>query len=850
MGLLLGGQPGDYSVVENDAVALKLTSRGAISSMVDKTVGRELVAPGATAPLFRLTYSQDENIKTITSCHSSEAESIHMEPWSQGSERGTRITFKGFHKQAIEVVCTVFLRGDDSQVRFALQALLPSGVTITSVTYPNIEIGVSDEDAAVVGDVKGGVLRPATWKPGQGRRFDHRLAAAFGCCYNDRSGISTAAYDRQGHCKSLSLKKRTAQSVELGWIYSSLERDGFTLPYEIAVLGFSSPHDNRPTDWRDAADLYKAWAVKQSWCARTFAQREDVPEWIKQGPSMVRFTRAWLSQPALIESWLRDYWHKEFPGRPPLIIAYWGWEHGGKWFGPDYFPAYPSDDQFKKLVRCGRELGAHTFLWPSGYNFGLCYGQRPDGNFISDNRSRLDAIRPHATVDSKGRQMVRDCVWLRRGQQCVLCPGQPWTIEWLNRVALECAQHGAEVIQLDQVVSGRPYVCYSRNHEHPPGPGPWLTEVFHRQLQTMARQCRAVEPNTVLGFEEPNELFIQEIGIQDYRDCDVIWRGDEPASVFAYLYHEYLPTLFQSNLNHTGQDPWAMAWCLIQGQIPHLIPRLGIGPGPMVVDGGFERWSDEGPVEFPRTMLFPGEQWSMGETSADRVERHSGSSSLKLHNLIPTDRAMASQNYAVTEHFCPGRTYRFSVWMRGHQITHPNGVILKAFAPGMSVLKSWEIPYPDDQLQWSRGHVDFSMPEGTVVLRVLLPFSGPGAVWLDDLKIEEVADDGTVIEVQRPAVPADHDFMHQWITLYHGAGRPYLALGKMLHPPRLEMNELIPAGARNLPPVLHNAFEAPDGSRAVVLANWTTKPQKVYLTWNNRRRPVELATKEIRLIRN
>jgi len=53
----------------------------------------------------------------------------------------------------------------------------------------------------------------------------------------------------------------------------------------------------------------------------------------------------------------------------------------------------------------------------------------------------------------------------------------------------------------------------------------------------------------------------------------------------------------------------------------------------------------------------------------------------------------------------------------------------------------------------------------------------------------------------------------------------------MLPPPRLEATASLPAGARSLPPVLHNAFEAPHGSQAVVLVNWTVKRQHVRLAW-------------------
>lgn len=849
---MMGANTPDRVAVENDRLSLELTAQGAIRKAVDKRFGRELLSMPESKSLFRLDYSEgDGKPPKMQTCFARQAERVRLEPWSRGADRGARITFSGFSGRPIEVVCTVFTRGDDGLLHFGLEASLPPDVTLESVWYPIVMVGSpwsrGEKTAAVVGATKGGIHRIAAWKEGATRRFDQpgSLAAGFGCCYDDAGGVYTAAHDGDGHPKSLMLR-RAAAGLEWSWIHPCYERRRFSLKYDIVMGGFASPQTERSTDWRDAADLYKAWAAKQPWCAKTFDRRDDLPAWLKQGPAMVRFTRAWLADPGSVASWYREYWQKEFPAHTPLIAAYWGWEKNGKWVGPDYFPAYPSDDQFRRLVQLGRELGAHTFLWPSGYHYSLTYGKRPDGSFFWDNRRQLDSIAGHAVVDRAGKPLVRDCSWLRGGQHCVLCPGDPWTIDWLNRSAVECAQHGAELVQVDQVVGGRNPPCYSREHDHAPGPGPWATASFRRQLQSMARQCRAIEPATVLGFEEPNEWFLQEIGIQDYRDCDLIWSGEEPASVFAYLYHEYLPTLFQSNRSQTGHDPWALAWCLVQGQVPHLAPRLGLGPGPMIVDGGFERSYDEGSVEFPRTMMFPGEGWFAGETEIDRKERHSGQASLKLYNQTPNTRALAAQNYDVTEDFCPGRTYRFSAWIRSSQIAKPNGLVLKAFAPGMNALESWRISYPADQAQWSRRQVDFTMPDGTTVLRVMLVLDGGGTVWLDDLRLEEVLPDGRTVELQRPEKPADHEFMRQWLSLYQGVGRRYLLLGKMLHPPRLEIGDPVPAGTKRLPPVLHNAFEAPDGSRGVVLVNWTTKEQNAKLTWKNQIRAITLRPGEVR----
>ena len=276
----------------------------------------------------------------------------------------------------------------------------------------------------------------------------------------------------------------------------------------------------------------------------------------------------------------------------------------------------------------------------------------------------------------------------------------------------------------------------------------------------------------VLGADPTDQMLVENdrVSIDLSSRGSVIKAVDKKSGRVLFFTSAQRP-LFQSNRSQTGHDPWTLAWCLVHGQIPHLAPRLGLGSGPMIVDGGFERSYDEGSVEFPRTMMFPGEGWFVGETEIDRVERHSGQASLKLYNHASGDRALAAQNYEITPDFCPGRTYRLSVWIRSRQIAKPNGLLLKAFAPGMSALQTWQLPYPADQAEWTRGQLDFTLSEGTTVLRVMLFLDGAGTVWLDDLQMEEVLADGRSVEVRRPARPVDHEFMRQWIALYQGERR-------------------------------------------------------------------------------
>ena len=52
-----------------------------------------------------------------------------------------------------------------------------------------------------------------------------------------------------------------------------------------------------------------------------------------------------------------------------------------------------------------------------------------------------------------------------------------------------------------------------------------------------------------------------------------------------------------------------------------------------------------------------------------------------------------------------------------------------------------------------------------------------------------------------------------------------------------------------LPAILHNAFRAPDGSEAVVVANGTSTKQAGKLAWKGKTTVLELAPQEVQLIR-
>jgi len=848
--------------LENERLTLVLDGGvGAPVSLVDRASSREWIAAQQRPLLFQLEFSErgDPVSKRLVLTNLDATRRSLSREAGQG-RTVARLALSGLGKRPIEVVCSVSAAPGDPLLRWRLEATFPETLALEGVRYPILVLrtpaGPDASDALVVGSTKGGVHhRPSASKPGFSVSAVQpgSLAAQFGGYYDAAGGLFTAAFDARGHRKTITAS-RTAEGLSLAWQQASFQASPFAHDYDLVTTSFASGDPSRGADWRDAADLYKQWAVRQPWCRRTFASRDDLPGWLRQGPAMVRFGRDWLSRPESIERWLQDYWRPNFGASVPLIVAYWGWEKLGAWVTPEYFPAYPSDEQFRRLTRLGREMGAHAFLWPSGYHYTLTYMKRPDGSFAWDDRARFDAqARPHAVCGRDGKALAGDRFWLQGGQTATLCGGDPWTIDWFNRIAAGCVDRGAELVQIDQVVGGAFPPCYSTAHDHAPGPGAWATEAFRQQLRTALAACRKLDPAAVVCFEEPNEHFIQEVGIQDYRDWEAFRaafrqqeprRDVEPASVFGYLYHEYLPA-FQSNPR--PRDRLQAAYCLVNGQIPHLVPSRHVGPGPLLANGQFEECSGSQINDWPRVDGYQGRAYT-GLVASDDTVRRSGRASLRLTNTEPGQIAQAAQNIDVGGPFAPGRTYRLSAWMKSGGLKQPNAIAWGAFTADMKSLASWRIPMPQTAGEWTRGQAEFTLPQPARLVRIMLQLNGPGTIWLDDLALEEVRADGTAVAVSRPEEPDDHDLMRRWVELFHGEGRPYLLLGRMLHPPRLEIGAFEAAG-RRFPAILHNAFQGPDGSSAVILVNVADAPQTGQLTWQGRRQPVALQPWEVRLLR-
>ncbi len=830
---------------------------GAVVSLVDRATDTEFINEQAAQDLFAIAWTEPGDTSgKFKRLSGRDAEQVE---WKQSDGCLTAV-FQRLGGHDITVTCTASAAADRDDVRWQLRVSGKAPMVIEEIDFPILDFrapltGDGRSDAVVAGLTKGGVYHePGKWAVGHGLRLPQpgSLAAQFGCYYSHRAGFVSHTCDPRGFPKVLECV-RTQAGLQWRWrgrCYHRLDKP-FKLGYEISTTTFTAHIPGEPADWRDAADIYKRWALEQPWCAVPYAQRPDVPDWMKAAPAMIRFSRDWLGKPERVEGWLNDYWQKHFSA-VPLVVALWGWEREGSWVSPKYFPPYPSEEGFSRTVAAIRRVEGHAFPWPSGYYWNVEYDRNDDGTFAWQDWDDFNATGlPHALRQRDGTPLVRKLPWLHGGRNAVLCRGDAWTREWFNRTAVGLMQRGCDMVQVDQVVGGLApgkAECFSSEHGHPPGPGVWDAEAFTAQLESLATECRRVQPGAVLSIEEPQELFNHLIGIQDYRDAQSRrWPklpGTTHASVFGYLYHEFLP-VFQSNPRHG--DRRALAYCAVTGQIPHWVPHWPVTPAPVLVHGDFEEWTEDVPDGWDRVKGWQG-RFFLGRSFRDDKVRAQGSASLRLENRLDTDIVQVSRNVPVGAGLLQtGHRYRLRLRAKVEHLARANAVNLAALTPELASKGSWHIPLPAPG-DWNRGGVEFVMPPEATFLRIMIHVAGPARVWVDDVVLEERVD-GAWRPLMHQGLPPEHDFVKQWVDLFHGEGRPYLMLGTTIRPPKLIVPPPVEEQWPPFAPVMANAFRASDGSEAAVLVNASDATRDVRFEWHKKTHNLQMAPWAMRLVR-
>lgn len=300
------------------------------------------------------------------------------------------------------------------------------------------------------------------------------------------------------------------------------------------------------------AEHYRAWALRQPWCARgrldLRASRGDIASWLLD-------TDLWMWNRGTarnIERSARDV-QERVGGR---VAALWYWWHGCSYDDgfPDYLPPREGWDRFDACIRTLHDLNVPLSVYVNG---------------------RLCGIRSQAFADPE----VRDAaVRTRQGDvptevynrfteapMAVMCPADPRWRKVLADTALELFEQGLDGVYIDQIGLSAPPRCYSESHGHPPGSAAAGVAGYRTLLEDIrsvigrGRSALFTESCAEVYLDLFDGFFVLDTSLEKFRDRRGLGRNLEYVPLWARVYREY-GLSFGSYASVKGATPFDPMW--------------------------------------------------------------------------------------------------------------------------------------------------------------------------------------------------------------------------------------------------------------------------------------------------
>lgn len=586
--------PGGIGLATQDMAFVFERESGEISHIVHRPSGLDFVSPRDFCALFDISLTKPYEGERM-SVPSAEFGEVRVQ--ETGDDR-LELAFLNHPSLPLTVRVTASI-GEDQTVRLRLQVANESDWAIAGVRFPQIAyrapLGDDVADDCLILPWSDGSVLPAPGQRSQSRSalYPGHAFTQFSALYDGRAGLYFAAYDSDGHCKEWQLRTVEGRSVEMTLLhrFPELRGEAVATPYDVVFRTFVG-------DWRDAADIYKVWAKRQPWCAKTLAQRDDISQFLKDGCGVVIVSIQ--NEPGRTKWVGRDLErihelaaaYRERTELAHVIVVPYGWENRGTWAGINYLPAVPSNEAWKRANVALKAQGDRSAFMTSGL-WWVVKRQRTHNGPAFDDSAQFERLKDMVIhnadgtpwfVDNYEKTTVRGN-W--RGLSAKLCHGSEDALEVMRRIFIDVARLGVPLISFDQEIGGGQHVpCYRKSHGHPPGYGNWMWTGFRDLCARILEDGRPIEPEFGLFMENASELAIPYMATywsRQFGEVDHGATGARGVGLFSYLYHEYVTAIGAACVQGQGQ----------QGTRPHPGLRCyvmannltrGLIPGPFIHD--------------------------------------------------------------------------------------------------------------------------------------------------------------------------------------------------------------------------------------------------------------------------
>ncbi len=463
-------------------------------------------------------------------------------------------------KGVVDVEATVTLRAGDplSYWRIAVRNR-GTRYGIERVRFPILNlapIGKAEDNVLIYPQSRGRLVEnPFTQRKIQGY-YTCEFEMQFQALYNQRSG-SGIYLATQEATPCLTHLQIACTPSEIAWRPGhfppniSFSEEDFTVPYDTVAGPFHG-------DWYDACQIYREWALKQTWCAKgPLSTRKDVPKWYKEAPLYfyTHLTDTALGTYSLDENLPIAAAHfREFLkwAGVPLPLQMYGWTE----YHPELTTFNCPFDVHRmpgKELRPRRWAGmptncAHVGVYPKipalrGFS-AECKRLKAEGGMVlpylpcemfdqgpSENSPYAAEAKPNVIRDLYGA--LRTWGGITTWQMCSATPW--WRVRMKETGVLMVERENVGGLYLD-TMRGSCLPCYWTPHGHSAAGGSSMTVARHDYVKVIHEAVKAKDPEAIITGENPSENMIDVIdGMLIY----TLW-PDTKAPLLATVYQDYI----------------------------------------------------------------------------------------------------------------------------------------------------------------------------------------------------------------------------------------------------------------------------------------------------------------------
>ncbi len=363
---------------------------------------------------------------------------------------------------------------------------------------------------------------------------------------NSFGGLYVSTYDVGGNPKQIGVSKPSDNpspgTITLDVLHFLPEQKNSTIgtSYDTVLGVFRG-------DWHAAADMYRAWAMKQWWAAQgPLSQRNDLPDWFKRGFVVLSLGSydtydSFGSQSGVVngKAYTGNYQYANFSQLPiqlsqylakdnsPVLVNWHGWEKFGDWVAPDVFPPMEGWSSFNKTVAEIHAMGQHVMV---GLSVGPIYT-----NYPGYNSTQLS----WAAKEKNGANQLKSTDIARASPAC------PQFQDWVISTITTLAKSGVDGVELDSTFFNN--YDYGNSATHPPGYGRWWASTWISILERVRASVDRINPKFILASEGLPEIFMPWIQayISDSGDPGDNWFSANfggnvrMVGLFSYVYSGY-----------------------------------------------------------------------------------------------------------------------------------------------------------------------------------------------------------------------------------------------------------------------------------------------------------------------